>query len=184
MAAAFGLPVADMIAAAAEDVPLLALFARQASIERRFDVLAAIVREHAIDAWIDAVGSEGGARELPDDTTIEQWCAAALAPGLWPAPPPPAHLSRLYVFLRRPLPLAQARELLGSRAFATIANAAWSAEILGPLCLAIAALTPQSLRSELRRAFTALPADEISRALVLLDCLALLDPASDQECAP
>src|SRR5262245_25241725 len=96
MAAAFGLSVAEMIAAAADDAPLLALFARQASIERRYDVLATIVREQAADAWIDAIGpysdqsddgGREGAAELPDEATIEQWCAAALAPGLWPAMP-------------------------------------------------------------------------------------------------
>ena len=80
MAAAFALPVSELIAAAADDAALTALFARQASIERRFDLLATIVREQTADAWIDAVGS--GEVELPDDATIEQWCAAALAPGI------------------------------------------------------------------------------------------------------
>ena len=42
MAAAFGLSVAEMIAAAADDAPLLALFARQASIERRLARTAAV----------------------------------------------------------------------------------------------------------------------------------------------
>src|SRR5262249_29786422 len=53
MAAAFVLSVPDMIAAAGDDAALTALFARQASIEGRFDVLAAIVRNHAGDAWTD-----------------------------------------------------------------------------------------------------------------------------------
>jgi hypothetical protein len=173
IAAAFGLSVADMVTAATDDRPLLALFARQASLERRFDVLAAIVREHAADAWIDALPEHGGVGELPDDATIEQWCAAALAPGLWSRLPEPQHLASLYGFLRRPLPPDQARELLRSRAFATIGNETWAAE-------ALAALIPASLRSELRRVLAALPADEVSRALLLLDCLALLDP-SEQE---
>jgi Family of unknown function (DUF5691) len=185
MAAAFGLGVAEMIAAGAGDAPLLALFARQASIERRFDVLAAIVREQAADAWVDAIGGEGdkagsadnsGAAELPDDATNEQWCAAALAPSLWPALPPAAHLERLYSFLRRPLPLTQGRELLQSRAFASIANSPPSA--IGSLCLAIAALVPLPLRSELRLGYATLPADVMSRPLLLLDCLTLLDPSS------
>jgi hypothetical protein len=162
----------------------LALFARQASIQRRFEVLAAIVREQAVDAWIDAIetgnsadtAGRGGTVELPDDATTEQWCAAALAPELWPALPSSAHLDRLYGFLRRPLPLAQARELLRSRAFAAISNITSSPGLIGPLCLAIAALMPSPLRSELRLAFAALPTDEISRAALLLDCLALLDP--------
>jgi hypothetical protein len=153
MAAAFGLPIPDMIAAAADDAPLLALFARQASIERRFEVLAAIVREHGVDAWIDAIetgnGADGAGRgatvELPDDATAEQWCAAALAPELWPALPSFAHLDRLYGFLSRPLPPAQARALLRSRAFAAIANVASSPGVIGPTCLAIAALVPSSL---------------------------------------
>jgi hypothetical protein len=185
MAAAFELSIPNMIAAAADDAALLALFARQASIERRFDVLAAIVREQAVDAWIDAIGTDGGgtngacgggATELPDDATIGAWCAAAIMPDLWPALPSPAHLDRLYGFLRRPLPLARARELLQSRAFGTIATAASSPGVIGHLCVAIAALTPSPLRSELRPALAGLPADEGSRALLLLDCLALLDP--------
>jgi hypothetical protein len=187
MAAAFGLPVAEMIAAAADDAPLLALFARQASIERRLDVLATIVREHAADAWVDAIGTEGdkapvdgdGAPGLPDDATIEQWCAAALVPGLWPTMPSAVQLERLYSFLRRPLPPAQARELLRSQAFATLANAAVP-PIMGLVCLAIAALTPAPLRSELRVAFAALPVDGMSRPLLLLDCLMLLDPSSSE----
>jgi hypothetical protein len=177
MAAAFELSIPNMIAAAADDAALLALFARQASIERRFDVLAAIVREQAVDAWIDAIGTDGGgAAALPDDATIGAWCAAAIMPDLWPALPSPAHLDRLYGFLRRPLPLARARELLQSRAFGTIATAASSPGVIGHLCVAIAALTPSPLRSELRPALAGLPADEVSRALLLLDCLALLDP--------
>jgi hypothetical protein len=87
MAAAFGLSVAEMIAAAADDAPLLALFARQASIERRLDVLATIVREHAADAWVDAIGTDGdkapadgdGARVAGrrDDRTMVRCCARA-----------------------------------------------------------------------------------------------------------
>ena len=184
MAAAFGLSVTDMIAAAADDLPLLAVFTRQASMERRFDVLAAIVREHAADAWIDAIGVDdkggnadgSGAAELPDDATLEQWCAAALAPRLWPVLPSAVQLERLYRFLRRPLPLTQGRELLQSRAFADLANAASAPGAIGPLCLAIAALMPSPLRSQVRLAFAALPADEMSRPLLLLDCLTLLDP--------
>lgn len=187
MAAAFGLSVAEMIGAAADDAPLLALFARQASIERRFDVLAPIVREHAVDAWIDAIGPTAdeapangdGASELPDDAMIEPWCAAALAPGLWPTMPSAAQLERLYGFLRRPLPPAQARELLQSKAFAMLASAAVP-PIMGLICLAIAALTPPPLRSEMRVAFAALPADGMSRPLLLLDCLMLLDPSSSE----
>jgi Family of unknown function (DUF5691) len=175
MAAAFGMSVADMVAAASDDAPLLALFARQASLERRFDVLAAIVREHSSDAWIDAIPDDGDAQGL-DDSTIEQWCAAALAPALWPALPAPAHLDRLYVFLRRPLPLAQTSEVLASRAFAGIAAASSPPAATGPWSIALTALTPASLRSQLRRGFAPFTGDEISRALLLLDCLELLDP--------
>jgi Family of unknown function (DUF5691) len=176
MATAFGMSVAEMSAAAADDAPLLALFARQASLERRFDVLAAIVRDHSTDAWIDAIPDGAVAQEMLDDATIEQWCAAALAPALWPALPSPAHLDRLYVFLRRPLPHAQASELLGSRAFAAIAAASSPPEVTGPWCIAITALTPAPLRSQLRRGFAPFTGDEIARALLLLDCLELIDP--------
>jgi len=187
MAAAFGLPVTDMVAAAADATPLLALFARQASMERRFDVLARIVREHAADAWLDAIGRDGDAAEDAgrnaaaawDDATIEQWCAAAIAPGLWTTLPPVSDLERLYRFLRRPLPLEQARELLQSPAFATLAHPDRSPTGVGPLCLALAALTPPPLRSPLRGAFAGLVATEtppLQPALQLLDCLALLDP--------
>jgi hypothetical protein len=187
MSAALGLPVPAMIAAAAADVSLLALFARQASIEGRLDVLAAIVREHAADAWIDAIGTgrDGASAESPDmaielmdAAAIDAWCEAALAPDLWPALPAPAQLDRLYRFLRRPLPLEKAGELLQSRAFATLSNAASSPGVTGSLCFAIAALVPSRLRSELRRAFAVLPPDETPRALLFLDCLALVDPVS------
>lgn len=187
MAAAFDLSITDMVAAAADATPLLALFARQASMERRFDVLARIVREHAVDAWLDAIGRDGDAAEDAglnaaaawDDATIEQWCAAAIAPGLWTTLPPVSDLERLYRFLRRPLPLEQARELLQSPAFATLAHPDRSPAGVGALCLALAALTPPALRSPLRRAFAGLAATEIPPlrpALQLLDCLALLDP--------
>lgn len=180
MATAFAMSVAEMLAAAADDAPLLALFARQSSFERRFDVLAAIVREHSADAWIDAIPDGTSAQEMLDDVTIAQWCAAALAPALWPALPSPAHLDRLYVFLRRPLPLAQANELLASGAFGAIAAASSPPASTGPWCIAITALTPAPLRPQLRRGFAPFTGDEISRALLLLDCLELLDP-SEQE---
>jgi hypothetical protein len=171
MAAGFAMTVPDMIAAAADDAALIALFARQASIERRFDLLATIVREHAADAWVDAV--EAGA-ELLDDATAERWCAAALVPQLWPALPRPADIARLYGVLRRPLPLAQARELLQSQAFATIHTL--SPDLRAWSCLVLGALVPAALRSELRAALASLPPEETSRALLLLDCLTLLDP--------
>jgi hypothetical protein len=177
MAAAFDLSCADMIAAASGDAPLLALFARQASLERRYDVLAAIVREYAVDAWIDAIGNDGASiPEIHDDATIEQWCKAALAPELWPALPSPADLDRLYRFLRRPLPQQQARELLRSRAFASRAPENSRPGAIGMLCLAIAALVPAALRSELRAALSSHPPEDISRVVLFLDCLALLDP--------
>jgi Family of unknown function (DUF5691) len=174
MATAFGMSVADMIAGASDDAPLLALFARQASLERRFDVLAAIVREHLADAWIDTIPDDAGAQQMLDDATIEQWCAAALAPALWPALPSAPQLDRLYAFLRRPLPPAQASELLGSRAFAAIAG--FSAQVHGPPAVAITALTPASLRSQLRRGFAPFGGNEFSRTFLLLDCLELIDP--------
>jgi len=182
MAAAFELSCADMVAAASGDAPLLALFARQASLERRFDVLAAIVREHAVDAWIDAIGADvGSLPEFHEDAMIEQWCTAALAPELWPALPGRADLDRLYGFLRRPLPQRQARELLQSRAFASRAFASRASEdrppgALGTRCLAIAALMPASLRPELRAALSSHPPEDTSRVMLFLDCVAPLDP--------
>jgi hypothetical protein len=44
------------------------------------------------------------------------------------------------------------------------------------LCLAIAALVPAALRSELRAALSSHPPEDISRVVLFLDCLALLDP--------
>jgi hypothetical protein len=173
MAAAFALTVPDMIAAAADDAALIALFARQASIERRFDLLATIVREHAADAWVDALGT-GERAELTDDVAVEQWCAAALAPQLWPAMPHPAALERLYGFLRRPLPLSQARELLQSRAFMSIA--AQTSDLRGGCYLVLGALVPAALRTELRAALRSLSAEDTLRETLLLDCLTLLDP--------
>jgi hypothetical protein len=178
MATAFDLSCTDMIAGASGDSALLALFARQASLERRFDLLAGIVREYAVDAWIDAIGPDvGDIREIHDDATTEQWCKAALAPELWPILPGPADLDRLYGFLRRPLPHQQAGDLLRSRAFASRASENRPAGVLGMTCLAIAALMPASLRSELRAALSSHPPEDTSRVMLFLDCLALLDPA-------
>jgi hypothetical protein len=150
-------------------------------------VLAAIVREHAVDAWIDAIGADvGSLPEFHEDAMIEQWCTAALAPELWPALPGPTDLDRLYGFLRRPLPQRQARELLRSRAFASraFASRAFASRAsedrppgaLGTRCLAIAALMPASLRSELRAALSSHPPEDTSRVVLFLDCVALLDP--------
>jgi hypothetical protein len=177
MAAAFELSLADMIAAASGDAPLLALFARQASLEFRFDVLAGIVREYAADAWIDAIGAGvGSIPELHEDATIERWCKAAVAPELWPALPSPTDLERLYRFLRRPLPQEQARALLRSRALALRASEHGSPGALGMLCLAIAVLVPAALRSELRASLSSHPPEDTSRVALFLDCAALLDP--------
>jgi hypothetical protein len=176
MAAAFALTVPDMIAAASDDVALIALFARQASIERRFDLLATIVRDHAADAWVDAL--EGA--ELADDATADEWCAAALAPQLWPSLPNVAELVRLYGILRRPLPLAQARELMQSRAFATIHGGEWSSHMRGSSCVVLVALVPAVLRGELRAAFGSLPHEDVARASLLLDCVTLLDPPAPE----
>jgi hypothetical protein len=113
---------------------------------------------------------------LRDDATIDQWCAAALAPQLWPSLPYPMILEGIYRFLRRPLPEPQARELLKSRAFASLRDASYPTAFLGWSCLVIAALTPSPLRSGLQNAFSHLPPDETSRANLLLDCLMLIDP--------
>jgi hypothetical protein len=154
MAGAFGLAVADMIAAA--------------TIERRFDVLAAITRGHAPEAWIDAIAGEDSVDVL-DDETCTRWCEAAILPERWSALPSWHDLERLYGFLRRPLPQPRALALLQSRAFATIAGA----QPIGTLCVALAALVPSALRSEFRTAFGAL--DDTAQAILLLDCLAILD---------
>ena len=174
MAAAFALAVPEMIAAAADDAALTALFARQASLERRFDVLATIVREHAADAWIDALRTETVA--LRDDALVDQWCAAALAPESWPALPHPMALDRLYRFLRRPLPPPTASALLRSRAVTTTQGWMTAAGVLDFACVALIALVPGALRSELRAALAQGSSEDIPRALLLLDCLTLLDP--------
>jgi hypothetical protein len=175
IAAAFGLSLIELIEAAADDSALLALLAHQASIENRCDVLARIVREHAADAWIDALGpDDAGVETIASETAVEQWCEAAVAPALWPALPHPADLDRLYAFLRRPMPDPQARGLLDSPAFAAIGSS--PAPTVGLLAVTIAALMPAALRSELRTACVSSWAEQTTRAVLLLDCLALLDP--------
>ena len=174
MAEAFALPLPEMLAAAADDAALTGLFARQASLERRFDVLGTIVREHAADAWIDAIGT-GAAVELPDDASVDQWCAAALTPEMWPDFSYRA-LERLYRFLRRPLPQPTARALLRSRAVASMHGWSGDPRVLDVLCLLLTALVPAALRAELRAALAPLPAEDIPRALLLIDCLTLVDP--------
>ncbi|HLH87378.1 MAG TPA: DUF5691 domain-containing protein [Xanthobacteraceae bacterium] len=174
MAAAFSLSLPEMIAAAADDAALTGLFARQASLDHRFDVLATIVREHAADAWLDAIGP-GAAVALHDDALIDQWCAAALAPETWPDLSYRA-LEQLYRFLRRPLPQPTARALLRSRAVASLHG--WTADprVLDVLCLPLTALVPAALRSELSAALAPLPGGDIPRTRLLLDCLTLIDP--------
>jgi hypothetical protein len=174
MATAFALSLPEMVAAAADDAALTALFARQASLERRFDLLATIVREHAADAWIEAIGT-GAAVELRDNVLVDQWCTAALAPEMWPALSYRA-LDRLYRFLRRPLPQPTARALLRSRAVASLQGWTGDPSVLDFVCLVLTALVPAALRSELRAALAPLPAADIPRALLLLDCLTLVDP--------
>lgn len=176
IAAALGLSVADMIAGASDDAGLLALIARQATIERRLDVLATIVRDHAADAWTDAIGT-GTAADLGGDATIDQWCAAALAPKLWPVLPAAAELESLYRFLRRPLPQSQARDLLHSRAFASAHDGDRPPGTLGRSYIALGALIPSALRADLRAAIAPLPSEETARAVLLLDCLMRLDPS-------
>jgi hypothetical protein len=176
MAGAFGLAVADMIEAASDDAALTALCARQATLERRFDVLAAITHD-APDAWIDATGTED-AVDVLDDQTCSRWCEAAILPQHWSALPSGHDLARLYGLLRRPLPQPQAFALLQSAAFAKIASAAPGA--IDPLCVAIAALAPATLRSEFRTAFGARAPDDSARAILLLDCLAVLDQSAPE----
>lgn len=175
IAAAFALSPPELVAAAADDAALTALFARQASLERRFDLLASIVREHSADAWIDAIGDDAAA-PLRDDALVDQWCAAALAPETWAALPHPAALERLYRFLRRPLPQSTARALLRSRGVASMQGWTVAQGVLGLACLALTALVPSALRSELRALLAPLPPEFGSRALLLLDCLTLVDP--------
>ena len=116
------------------------------------------------------------AAELSDDDAVARWCAAALAPDLWRVWPSATDLEGLYAFLRRPLPRPQAHELLRSRAFAALGGANLPQGVPGHAALAIAALTPSPLREELRSALASLPPDETARAVLLLDCLAILDP--------
>jgi hypothetical protein len=177
LAASLDLSVADMIEAASEDEPLLALLARRASIEMRLDILAAIVREHACNAWADAIWTaEGTTSEVHDDTALIRWSEAALVPALWPALPSGNDLERLYGFLRRPMPRPQADELLRAPAFASLGKTEQPAGVAARLSVAIAALMPSSLRSELRRELMSRTPEEAGRAVLLLDCLALLDP--------
>ncbi len=178
LAVSLGISVADMIEAASEDGPLLALLARRASIEMRLDILAAIVREHACHAWADAIWTaDGTTSEIHDGTTLVRWSEAALVPTLWPALPSVSDLERLYGFLRHPIPRPQAEELLHAPAFAAFGQTEQPAGVTARLSVAVAALMPSSLRSELRRELMSRTPEEAGRAVLLLDCLALLDPS-------
>jgi hypothetical protein len=176
LAASLGLSVADMVEAASQDGPLLALLTRLASIEMRLDILAAIVREHACNAWTDAIWAVDETTPEIDDSMLVLWSEAALAPTLWPALPNGSDLERLYGFLRRPMPRPQAEELLRAPAFAAFGGTEPLAGVAGRLSVAIAALMPASLRSELRRELMSRIPEEAGRAVLLIDCLALLDP--------
>jgi hypothetical protein len=97
-------------------------------------------------------------------------------PDLWAALPDPTIFEGLYAFLRRPLPSTQARELLRCRAFAAFPGENPIPGLVSRHCIAFAALTPAPVRAELRATLVALERDETARAVLLLDCLALLDP--------
>jgi Family of unknown function (DUF5691) len=176
LAVSLDLSVADMVEAASRDGPLLALLTRLASTEMRLDILAAIVREHACGAWTDAIWTVDETTPEIDDAMLVLWSEAALAPTLWPALPSGGDLERLYGFFRRPMPRPQAEELLRAPAFAAYGRTEQPVGVAGRRGVAIAALMPPSLRSELRRELMSRAPEEAGRAILLLDCLALLDP--------
>src|SRR5262249_15008753 len=150
----------DEVAAAAADDPVLStVLAVQASQARRYDLLARLVRERAVNAWLAMV--------QVDDLDIldpEAWSAAAIQPDLW-AEVPGDPLIRLYAKLRMPLPPPTAERLLASKAWRGVLGKAEQDTPAPIMFSTIATLVPSSLRETLRKQLAALPPEFNARAL-------------------
>jgi len=161
----------DEVAEATSYDPILStVLAVQASQARHYDLLARLVREGLVHAWVTMVQA--------DDLDIldpAAWSAAAIQPDLWREMPPA--LMRLYARLRAPLPTPTGESLLGSKAWRDLLGIA-EQNIPEPIVFStIAILLPQALRDPLREQLAPLPADLTARALAALSLLDIVEAA-------
>jgi hypothetical protein len=163
-----GLSIDEIAAATAYDQMLSIVLAVQASQSRRYDLLARLVREGLVYAWVAMVEA--------DDIDIldpEAWSAAAIQPDLWREMP--GALMRLYAKLRTPLPAPTAERLLASKAWRDLLGIA-EQNMPDPIVFStIATLVPQALRDALRRPLAQLPAGLTARALTAMTLLDLIE---------
>jgi Family of unknown function (DUF5691) len=171
-AKALELSVDELVAAAADDPILSTVLAVQASQARRYDLLARLVRERAVNAWIAMV--------QVDDLDIldpAAWSAAALQPDLWTEMPMAVHLSRLYSKLRTALPASTAERLLASKAWCDVLGKAEQNMPQPIMFSTVAVLIPAALRETLRKQLAALPTEFNARALTAMTLLDVLEGA-------
>lgn len=173
LASALGLDDARLIAAVAADGPLFVLLARQALLERRFDLLDNF-GEAPAELWRLLLMQPGLEFDLPAADRA-RFVDALIAPARWRELPHPQEMARLYEFLRAPFPAAQAQALIASKAYRDFIASALHDD--GAHHIAIVAFTPASLRPQLRQALAPLPLASTSLALALLSALDLIDPA-------
>lgn len=166
------LSIDEVVAAAADDPILSTVLAVQASQARRYDLLARLVRERAVNAWVAVVQAD----DL-DVVDPAAWSAAAIQPDLWPEMPVAVVLMRLYAKLRAPLPAPTGERLLASKAWRGVLGNA-EQNIPAPIMFpTIAVLIPPTLRDALRKQLAPLPADCSARALTAMALLDIIEAA-------
>jgi len=165
-----GLSIDEVAEATSYDPILSTVLAVQTSQSRRYDLLARLVREGLVHAWVAMVQA--------DDIDIldpAAWSAAAIQPDLWREIP--GAVMRLYAKLRAPLPAPTAEQLLASKAWLDLLGLA-EQNMPDPLMFStIATLVPQALRDALRKQLAPLSADLNARALAALSLLDIIEAA-------
>jgi len=164
------LSIDDIAAATAYDQILSTVLAVQASQARRYDLLARLVREGLVNAWVTMVQA--------DDIDIVDpaaWSAAAIQPDLWTEMPVAVLLMRLYAKLRMPLPAPISERLLASKAWRDLLSSA-EQNMPQPIMFAtIAVLISASLREALRKQLAPLPTEFTARAFRAMSLLDLIE---------
>jgi Family of unknown function (DUF5691) len=166
------LSIDEIVTAAADDQILSTVLAVQASQARRYDLLARLVRESAVNAWVAMVQSDD--LDIPDPAA---WSAAAIQPDLWPEMPVAVLLMRLLIKLQAPLSAPIAERLLASKAWHDVLDKAEQDMPAPIMASTIATLVPPSQREALRKQLAPLPADFNARALAAMTLLDLIEAA-------
>jgi len=166
------LSIDEIVTATADDQILSTVLAVQASQAQRYDLLARLVRERAVNAWVAMV--EADDLDIPDPAA---WSAAVIQPDLWPEMPVAVLLMRLLIKLKAPLSAPIAERLLASKAWHDVLDKA-AQDMPAPIMAStIATLVPPPLREALRKQLAALPADFNARALTAMTLLDIIEAA-------